>query len=178
MVFRACRQGGHVVSSIKSLDCDSSLPASVELHPSTFGQSTSRSCVLQWAIPGLDQSFHVAISPFRWVEGSHSLLVLGTLGAWVPQPLISFTSQTRFCWREIWVAESRTRLFHSLHMSIFLSDQLRTFGSFTFAIVQSTTWAFRKITASFGKTLEPIRSLRHTDFALITALSQLWWVYA
>lgn len=172
-VCRVSRSGGHVVSSIKSLGLWFILPASVELHSSPFGQFISRSCDLQWAIVGLDQGVHVAIIPFRWVEGSHSLLVLGTLVAWVPQPLISFTSQTRFCWRGLGCL---TRLFHSLRIWIFLNDQLRTFGSFTLATAQSayiTHREFRKITASFRKILEPIIFLRHFDFALITALTAL-----
>lgn len=86
--------------------------------------SFSRSGDLQWAILGRDQGVHVAISPFRWVEGSYSLIVLRSLDAWVPEPLISFTSLTRFWWRGIWVVESRTRLFHSLSI---LNDQPHTF---------------------------------------------------
>lgn len=175
-IFAVCcvsRSGGHVVSSIKSLGLWFILPASVEPHSPPFGQFTSRSCDLQWAIVGLDQGVHVTISPFRWVEGSHSLLVLGTLGAWVPQPLSHSLHRLDFVEGNLGCL---TRLFHSLHMWIFLNDQLRTFGSFTLATVQSayiTHREFRKNTASFRKTLEPIISLRHIDFALITALTAL-----
>lgn len=54
-----------VLDNLNLWNYDLSIPASVELHSPSFGQFTSRSCDLHWAIVGLDQGVHVAISPFR-----------------------------------------------------------------------------------------------------------------
>lgn len=112
---------------------DSSIPASVELHSPSFGKFISKSGDLQWAILGRDQVVHVAISPFRWVEGSHSFIVLRTLMLESWNGLSHSLHRPDFGEGGIWV-ESRTRLFHSLPI---LNDHPRKFGSFTFAIAQS-----------------------------------------
>lgn len=139
---------------------DLSILASVELHSPPFGQFTSWSCDLQLA---MGHSWPWPVWPMSPTPLSDELNAL--IHFWwralecleSTAYLIHFTGLILV--KGTWVLECRTRLFHSLHIWIFLIDQLRTFGSFTFATAHSTSItprAFRKIPASFGKSPELI----------------------
>lgn len=140
-IFVVGRWAGYVVSSVNLWYCELSILASVELHSLPFGQFTQWPCDLcdlrwQWTIVGLDlggRCRHLPLwrLPFTFGEGD--------LGAWSPATayLIHFTDSILVY--GTWVLEFRTRIFHSLHIWIFLINQLRTFGSFTFATAHSTS---------------------------------------